>query len=174
VSLLGAVSVDRAYYHCRRCHAGHCPRDARLGLTAADLTPGAERACALAGVLGSFAEAAAKVLPRLAGLRLSESTVERATERAGERAGRRLAAGEVFGPAQDWGWGRDAEGKRCAYVAADLFGLGMQGPGGSRAEGRLAPAAMVYNPGVPGQARYLSGLAGGLAALGVPLRRQGA
>jgi hypothetical protein len=64
----------------------------------------------------------------------------------------------VFGPARDWDWRPDAEGKTCAYVAADLFGLGMQGPGGARAEGRMAPAALVYNPGVPGQARYLSGL----------------
>jgi hypothetical protein len=172
VTLLGALSVERAYYHCRHCHQGHCPRDARLGLGAADLTPGAEQACALAGVLGSFAEAAQKVLPRLAGLRLAESTVERATERAGQRVGDRLAAGAVFGPPRDWDWQPDAEGKTCAYVAADLFGLGMQGPGGAQAEGRMAPAAMVYNPGVPGQARYLAGLTGGLAALGEPLRRQ--
>jgi len=33
---------------------------------------------------------------------------------------------------------------------------------------------MVYTPGAPGQARYLSGLTGGLAALGEPLRRQAA
>jgi hypothetical protein len=172
VTLLGAVSLDRAYYHCRHCHTGHCPRDAQLRLGPADLTPGAEQACALAGVLGSFAEAAEKILPRLAGLRLSESTVERATERAGRLVGDHLAAGEVFGPARDWDWGRDAEGKTCAYVAADLFGLGMQGPGGARAEGRMAPVAMVYNPGVAGQVRYLAGLTGGLAALGEPLRRQ--
>lgn len=174
MTVLGPVSLDRAYYHCRPCQAGHCPRDAQLGLTAGDLTPGAEQACALAGVLGSFAEAAQKVLPRLAGLRLAESTVERATQRAGRRVGDRLAAGEVFGPARDWDWRPDAEGKTCAYVAADLFGLGMQGPGGAATEGRMAPTAMVYNPGAPGQVRYLSGLTGGLAALGEPLRRQAA
>lgn len=55
-------------------------------MSAADLTPGAEQAVALTGVLGSFADAAAKILPRLAGLRLAESTVERATERAGRLA----------------------------------------------------------------------------------------
>ena len=37
---------------------------------------------ALAGTLGSFADAACKVLPKMAGLRLSESTVERTTEAA--------------------------------------------------------------------------------------------
>jgi hypothetical protein len=38
----------------------------------------------------------------------------------------------------------------------------------------MAAVGMVYNPGVPGQVRYLAGLTGGLAALGASLRRQGA
>jgi hypothetical protein len=174
VSLLGEVAVARAYYHCRRCRAGHSPHDARFGLSAADLTPGAEQAVALAGALGSFAEAADKVLPRLAGLRVAESTAERATERAGRRVGERLAAGAAFGRARDWAWGRDADGQTCAYVSGDLTGVGMQGPRGRAAEGRMAAVAMVYNPGTAGQARYLAGLTGGLAALGEPLRRQAA
>jgi hypothetical protein len=175
VTLLGGVRVERAYYHCRHCRAGHCPRDGRLGLSAADLSPGAEQAVTLAGTLGvSFAEAAEKVLPRLAGLRLAESTVERATERVGAELGRRLAAGEAFGPDRDWAWQRDATGASCAYVSADLTGVGMQGEGGRAAEGRMAAVAMVYNPGVAGQARYVAGLSGGLAALGGPLRRQAA
>jgi hypothetical protein len=174
VSLVGELTAARAYYHCRRCRAGPSPTDARLGLTAADLTPGAEQAAALAGALGSFAEAAEKILPRLAGVRLAESTVQRAAERAGARVGRRLAAGETFGPGRDWEWQADAEGRTCAYVAADLTGLGMQGPGGAAADGRMAAVGMVYNPGAPDRARYLAGLTGGLAALGEPLPRQGA
>jgi len=174
VSLVGELTLERAYYHCRHCRRGHCPRDGRLGLGAGDLTPGAEQAAALAAALGSFAEAAGKTLPRLAGLRLAESTVERAAERAGRRVGERLAAGQTFGPAKDWDWQPDADGRTCAYVAADLTGVGMQGPGAVAAEGRMAAVAMIYNPGVAGQARYLAGLAGGLEALGEPLRRQGA
>ena len=175
MTLVGEVRVDRAYYYCRHCHAGHCPRDAHLRLTAADLSPGAEQAVTLAGTLGvSFAEAAEKVLPRLAGLRVAESTAERTTERAGAELGRRLAAGQTFGAARDWDWGTDADGRTCAYVSADLTGVGMQGPGGAAADGRMAAVAMVYNPGAPGQARYVAGLTGGLAALGEPLRRQAA
>jgi hypothetical protein len=175
VTLLGQVRIERAYYHCRHCHAGHCPRDGGLGLSAADLSPGAEQAVTLAGTLGvSFAEAAVKVLPRLAGLRLAESTVERTTERIGEELGRRLADGETFGASRDWKWQADAEGKSCAYVSADLTGVAMQGEGGAAAEGRMAAVAMVYNPGPTGQARYVAGLTGGLAALGEPLRRQAA
>jgi hypothetical protein len=174
VTLLGELGVERGYYHCRSCRAGHCPRDAALGLTGSDLSRGAREAAALAGALGSFAEAAGRTLPKLCGLRLAESTVERATERAGERVGAALAAGRSSGPAADWDWQPDAEGKTCAFVSADLTGVGMQGAGGSAAEGRMAAVAMVYNAGAPGQVRYVAGLTGGLAALGEPLRRQAA
>ena len=173
MTVLGAVRLERAYYHCRHCHTGHCPRDGVLGLAGSDLSRGATELVALAGALGSFAEAAEKTLPKLSGLRVSESTAERVTEGTGAEVGRRLAAGEVFGPARDWDWQPDAEGKTCAYVAADLTGVGMQGAGGAAADGRMAAVAIVYNPGRPGQARYLAGL-GPLAALGDPLRRQAA
>jgi hypothetical protein len=174
VSLAGGVRVERAYYRCRHCRRGHCPRDGQLGLSAAGLTPGVEQVAALAGALSSFAEAATKTLPKLAGLRLAESTVERIAERVGQHIGDRLTAGETFGPAGAWDWRRDADGKTCAYVSGDLTGVGLQGANGAAAEGRMAAVGMVYNPGVSGQARYLAGLTGGLAALGEPLRRQGA
>jgi hypothetical protein len=145
-----------------------------LRLTDSDLTPAARELVSLAGALAGFAEAAEKALPKLAGLRVAASTAERTTEAAGEQAGRRLAAGEVFGPSAAWEWSRDADGKTCAFVAADLTGVPMQGPGGAAADGRMAAVAMVYNAGVPGQVRYAAGVAGGLAALGGPLRLQGA
>jgi hypothetical protein len=85
-----------------------------LGLSTSDLSRGAAQALALAGTLASFAEAATKVLPKLTGLRVSESTVERTTERAGQRVGERLAAGETFGPPSLWKWTKDVEGKTCA------------------------------------------------------------
>jgi hypothetical protein len=174
VTAVGEVTVTRPYYHCPTCRAGHSPRDAALGLTAGDLTRGAAEPVALAGALGSFAEAAEKTLPRLCGLRVSESTVERTTERAGAAVGERLAAGATFGPSRPWAWAADADGKTCAYVSADLTGVGMQGPGGSAADGRMAAVGMIWNAGEEGRVRYACGLVGGLAALGEPLRRQGA
>jgi hypothetical protein len=141
----------------------------------------------LAGVIVSFAEAAEEVLSRLAGLRTSEATARRATEAAGQELGRRLADGEAFGPARDWAWHKDAEGKTCAYVSLDATAVPQQGPGAARADGRMATVAMIYNP-IPGdqarwahpagrrptwQARYLASL-GGQAGLGEPLRRQAA
>lgn len=174
MTVLGRVRVDRAYYHCKHCRRGQCPRDARLGLGGSDLSRGAAEAVALAGALSSFAEAAGKTLPKLSGLRLGESTVERATERAGQDVGERLAAGRTFGGPTRWKWSRDADGKTCAYVSADLTGVGVQGPGGSAADGRMAAVGMVWNPGEEGRVRYACGLTGGLAALGEPLRRQAA
>jgi hypothetical protein len=166
--------VGRAYYLCKRCHAGHCPRDAALGLTRVDLSRGAVEAVALAGALGSFAEAATKILPKLSGLRVSESTVERATERVGEDVGRRLGAGRRFGKASHWKWSKDGEGQTVAYVSADATGVGMQGANAARAEGRMASVGMVWNAGQPGQVRYVCGLTGGLKALGASLRNQAA
>jgi hypothetical protein len=126
--------------------------------------------------LGNFAEAAEKVLPKLAGLRLAESTAQRATEAAGARLARRRAAGEVFGPARPWRWSQDAAGRSCAYVSVDATGLGMQGPGGARADGRMAYVGLVFNPSAGGaghQARALAGLYS-LDELGGQLRRQAA
>jgi len=174
VTVLGKVRVSRAYYHCKHCHAGHCPRDAALGITAVGLSRGAAESVALAGTLSSFNEAATKTLPKLSGLRVGESTVERTTERVGEDVGTRLSKGETFGNKQVWKWSKDKDGQSTAYVSADLTGVGMQGVNGSARAGRMAAVAMVWNAGKPGQVRYVCGLTGGLNALSEPLRKQGA
>jgi hypothetical protein len=174
VTILGRVRVSRAYYHCQHCHAGDCPRDAALGLTTVDLSRGATEAVALAGALSSFAEAAQKILPKLGGLRLSESTVERTTERIGEEVGKRLGRGQTVGEKKVWKWSKDAQGQTVAYVSADSTGVGMQGENGRATEGRMAAVGMVWNAGRPGQVRYVCGLTGGLKALGNSLRNQGA
>ena len=120
----------RRVYHCRSCGAGTVPWDETLGLSRRALTPGAEELVCLAGAVDSFGEAAKVVLKKLAGLRVSESTVERTSEAVGGDIGRRVAAGETFGAGTPWSWHRDAQGKTCAYVSLDLTGLGMQGPTG--------------------------------------------
>ena len=185
--LLGPTRLTRHYYHCRRCGRGLCPWDEVLGLTAADLTPAADEVVCLAGVQSSFAEAAAKALPKLAGLRLAESTAERSTEAAGRRLRDAWLAGRTFGPARPWAWHKDADGVTVAYVSADATGVGQQGPGGAKAPGRMANVLAIYNP-VPEQrdrwadpegrrpawqGRYLAGLQP-LADLGPAARRQAA
>lgn len=184
VSLLGNIRVSRGYYHCRPCGQGHVPWDRILRISPQRLTPGAQEVVALAGIQESFGKAAQRSLRKLAGLRLSESTVERTTETAGALLGRRLQAGDVFGAAPRWEWHRDATGQSCAYVSLDATGILMQADGGGQAEGRMVTVGMIYNP-QPRQpdeealskpcdgVRYLAGLYR-LDDLGLQLRRQGA
>jgi shikimate 5-dehydrogenase len=80
----------------------------------------------------SFAEAATKVLPQMAGLRLAESTVERVTEAAGQRLAEALQAGQTFGEAKAWAWHKDAAGKTVASISANATGVGQQGRAGPR------------------------------------------
>jgi hypothetical protein len=185
---MGRVQLERHYYHCDLCGKGFCPWDERLHLTPKALSPAAEEVVCIAGVQAPFAEASHKTLRRLAGLRLSESTVERTTEAAGQRVVDALHAGQTFGPPTPWDWHKDADGKSVAYVSVDATGVGQQGPNGAETEGRMANVAVIYNP-VPEdnahwadpeaarrpewQARYVAGLEP-LADFGTPLRRQGA
>jgi hypothetical protein len=184
VSLLGEMRLWRPYYHCPHCHRGCFPWDEVLRLSPQRLTPGAQEVASLAGVQESFGKAAQRTLRKLAGLRLSESTVQRTTEAAGTRLHELQEQGVVFGPKTVWDWHQDATGQTCAYVSADATGILMQGPDGAKAEGRMANVGMIYNPqpratdedalakpcdGV----RYLATL-DKLETLGLPLRRQGA
>jgi hypothetical protein len=82
----------------------------------------------------------------MAGIHLAESTIERTTEAVGQRVGDLLQKGVRFGPAADWKWYVDAEGKRSAYVSVDATGVPQQGPGRAAAEGRMPYVAMIYNP----------------------------
>jgi hypothetical protein len=184
VSLMGDIRFRRAYYHCEQCRQGFFPWDITLRLSEQRLTPGAEEIASLAGIQESFGKAAQRTLRKLAGIRICESTVERTTEAAGERLGLALSAGQVFGEKGHWEWNRDSEGKTCAYVSLDATGILMQGPNGSKVDGRMVYVGMIYNPQPrdPDEealakpcagARYLAGLYS-LDALGWQMRRQGA
>ncbi len=183
VSLLGELRLGRGYYHCSQCGHGQFPWDQTLRLSPQRLTPAAQEVVCLAGILESFGKAAERTLLKLAGLRLSESTVERATETTGARLGERLQAGETFGPQQNWEWHKDAAGQSCAYVSLDATGIMMQGAQGAKTEGRMVSVGMIYNPQPRGAeeealskpcdgVRYLAGLYT-LEELGLQLRRQG-
>lgn len=154
------------------------PGEARWGLENRQLTPGAEQVVALAGGMVSFREASQRVLRTMAGLRVSESTVQRTAEGVGEKIAEQLAEGRSFGLSKPWTWQKDAQGRRCAYVSVDATGVPQQGPGGQRAEGRMAYVAAVYNPrlgdqggGGEGEVRYLAGFYD-LTTLGRRLHQQ--
>jgi hypothetical protein len=185
---MGPIRIERAYYHCKPCRHGTCPGEASLGLTADDLTPGALEIVSMAGILGGFAQAAEVVLPRMSGLRLCESTVQRMTEAVGTDVGERLNAGQTFGQATPWAWHKDAEGQTCAYLSIDATGVPQQGPHAEVTENKMATVAMIYNPvpeskdqwakptatrRPPWQARYLASQFG-QDGLGEQARRQAA
>jgi hypothetical protein len=180
-SLLGPLRFRRHYYHCGHCHQGCFPRDRRVGLGTAHLTPAASEVASIAGVQTSFAQSAEVTLQKLCGLRLGESTVERVTEAAGQRLAKLLEEKVTFGERQAWCWQRDARGRSCAYVGLDATGVRQQGEKGAAAEGRMAYVGMVYNPRSQHEerpperhsVRYLAGFYQ-LDELGLQLRRQAA
>ena len=166
---------------------GYAPWDKQVGLSDQNLTPAAERLATLTGAVADGFEKGRDLLAETAGIHLGESTVQRATEAAGRRIADALAASQQFGTSADWEWYRDALGQRVAYLALDATGVPQQGPGGAKAEGRMAYVGMVFNPlpdrerifedlpkpGAAMRARYVSGLYT-LAEMGPLLRTQGA
>lgn len=164
VSALGEIKLLHPYYHCRRCGGSDRSWEGALRVSARRLTVAAEELVASAGVVSGFAEAADKTLAKLAGLRLSESTVRRTTEDAGKRLAGLLGERIRFQRPVPWRWRRDAQGRTCAYVSVDATGVRQQGPGGGSAEGRMPYVGMLYNPppretsGSIHDRRYLAGL----------------
>jgi hypothetical protein len=80
-TVVGPVTIRRAWYHCDQCHHGLAPRDAQLGMAGSAMSPGLRKMCARAAAAVPFA-AAARLISELAGITLT-----------GKRAGRRAEAG---------------------------------------------------------------------------------
>ncbi len=81
-SVLGLLTLRRAYYHCGACGVGLCPRDRALGLEGGTLSPGVLRMVGLVGAMVSF-EDGNELLRQLAGVEVSAKHVERAAEALG-------------------------------------------------------------------------------------------
>ena len=79
---LGAMTLERAYYHCASCRTGFCPRDRTLGIVETTLSPAATRMTAAAAARVSFEEAST-LLDELAGLAVGPKQVERSAEALG-------------------------------------------------------------------------------------------
>jgi hypothetical protein len=81
-SVLGPLTLERAYYHCASCEAGFCPRDRALNLDDGSLSPGVLRMVGQVGAMVSFQEGY-ELLRELAGVDVSTKHVERAAETLG-------------------------------------------------------------------------------------------
>ncbi len=82
VTMLGAVVVEREYYHCKRCRVGFAPRDQELDVDETQYSPGVRRMTALVGSETSFDRGRA-LLEELAGVQLTAKAVEREAEAIG-------------------------------------------------------------------------------------------
>jgi len=123
-TVLGPLTLERAYYHCAACATGVCPRDRALGLHGTSLSPALTRMVGVVGALVSFQEGS-DLLRELAGVAVEPKHVERVAE----ALGREIAADER----------RVVEPVPPAEVAPTLY-LGMDGTGvpmrASELEGR--------------------------------------
>ena len=81
-TVLGPVTVTRAWYHCAECGRGLAPRDAELGMAGTSMSPGLAAMNDLAAAAGPFA-GAARLLEEIGGVALTVKRVERAAEASG-------------------------------------------------------------------------------------------
>ncbi len=82
-SVLGALRLERAYYHCPSCGHGFCPRDRHLGIENTSLSPALTRMTGTVGAMVSFLEGS-ELLQELAGVVVDAKQVERTAEALGK------------------------------------------------------------------------------------------
>lgn len=82
LTVLGEVTLWRAYYHCAHCESGFLPRDRELGLEAGSESPGIQRMNALTAAMVSFQEGSL-LLQELAGVEINAKRVERCAKKIG-------------------------------------------------------------------------------------------
>ena len=111
-TVLGALTLQRAYYHCPACRHGFFPRDRALGMARTDLSPGVTRMTGTAAALVSFAQASS-LLDELAGVQVGSKHVQRTAQ----ALGREIAALE-----------RQSPGSAAAAPAPTVY-LGVDGTG---------------------------------------------
>jgi hypothetical protein len=81
-TVLGQMTLDRAYYHCPNCGSGWFPRDHALGMAHVSISPALTRMIGFVGALVSFEEGS-ELLRELAGVAVDSKRVERTAEALG-------------------------------------------------------------------------------------------
>lgn len=82
LTVLGAISIERAYYTCAHCGEGQSPLDRELDVEGTQYSPGVRRLLAVVGSDASF-EQGREQLELLAGLAVTAKAVERQAEAIG-------------------------------------------------------------------------------------------
>jgi len=101
LTVLGAVSIVRACYHCPHCRRGYAPLDRRLGYCAGSTSAGLEEVLALLGATADSFEEAVALLAKLSLVQVCPNLARAATE----RVGRVVQAAEQRTVAAAWGPG---------------------------------------------------------------------
>jgi len=83
-TILGSLTIRRAYYHCVSCRGGVIPRDAELDIAGTSFSPGVRRLMGRLGGKEPFEEARGD-LEALAGITVQTKQVERVSEAIGEQ-----------------------------------------------------------------------------------------
>ena len=119
-SVLGLLTLSRAYDHCAVCETGLCPRDRALGVQRGSLMPGALRMVGRVGAMVSYwaaIESAATCDTDEHPAECVQRLVREATRRGVEQAGRRV----VLGDGALWIWSLTNEHFPGAIPIVDLF-----------------------------------------------------
>ena len=82
LTVLGALQVRRAYYHCSDCGSGVVPKDGDLDMASTSFSPGVRRMMGRVGAKEPFEEGQ-RDLGELAGVAVSTKAVERVSEGIG-------------------------------------------------------------------------------------------
>jgi uncharacterized protein UPF0236 len=129
-SVLGELTLERAYYHCAACAHGFFPRDRALGLAETSLSPAVTRMVGLTAAMVSFEESS-ELMRELAGVPVNSKQVERRAEALGrEIADDERAVVESSGPSAPTMYlGLDGTG--VPMRAAELVGRPGKQPDGS-------------------------------------------
>lgn len=99
-SVLGELTLHRAYYHCERCQQGFHPRDRQLGFEQSTLSPHVLRMVGIVGARVSFEEGG-ELLRELAGIQVPSKQIERQAEWLGAQIfedERQVAQPDTSGP----------------------------------------------------------------------------
>lgn len=84
LTVVGEVSVKRAYYHDKECHSGFCPKDTSLDIVATSYSPGVRRLMSRVGAMRPFG-LGQQDLYELADIRVNAKEVERISQMVGDQ-----------------------------------------------------------------------------------------
>lgn len=152
-TLLGWLTLKRAYYRCPQCRTATYPLDAQLDLQRDSHSPGVRRLASRFGALLPFGQAAA-TLDEAAGVRLSVSTVRTVTEALGTARETAITAAVATAWVDGWAPVPGPAPERC-YVAMDgVRILSTDGQGREAKLGMVVPVQQTARGERRGPARY--------------------